>query len=128
LIAKAAEVDARELGRIDFVIGEVTLPNLPGAMTLEDIDLTTDPLQPLGDREAIGARFEDEQILGGGMSHRPGAERLERLAGDALRDARTEGIASLEDRGGEGVRMDVQANGAAAGAERWRGISGLPSW
>jgi len=97
-------------------------------MTLEDIDLAADPLQPFGDCEAIGARFEDEQILAPGMARGPRAQAFQRLAGNALRDARLERIASVEDRGGEGIRMDVEADGAAARAECRGWIGGLLWW
>ena len=85
-------------------------------MTLEDVDLTTDGLQALGDREAIGACFEDQQILARGVPRRPRAERLQRLAGDALRDARLERIAPLKDRRGEGVRMEWHLNKGSLGS------------
>lgn len=122
---KSAQVDPRDLGRIDLLIGQITLADLPGAMAFEDIDPAADGLQTLGDREAVGAGFEDENVLAGGVPRRPGAKGGQGLARDALGNAGAQRIAPLEDRRGEGVGMDVEADGAAGGAECRRRIDGL---
>ena len=115
---------------LDLVTREITLPDLLRAMAFHDIDLATDGLQAFGDAGAIGAGLEDEDILGGGVPRRPGHERVKGLAGDAVADAGVQRIAPREDRGGEAVGMDVQADGPAFGAERrGRWIGGLRwSW
>ncbi len=98
-------------------------------MALEDHSLAAEGAQALGHGEAVGAGFQDEDILAGGVTGSPRAERFQRLARDALSDARTERIASLQDGGREGIGVDVEADGAARGAEcRRGGIGGLLWW
>jgi hypothetical protein len=125
LDGQSAEVDAGDLDGIDAVIGEVALANLAGAVAFEDEDLAAEGLEPFADGEGVGAGFDDEDIGRGGVAGGPGAERFQGLFGDAVGDAGLERIAALEDGGGEGVGMDVEADGAAFRAELWRGIGGL---
>ena len=56
---------------------------------------------------------------------RPGAERLEGLASDAVDDANLEWIASLEDGSSKRIGVNVEADHPAAIAEDWRRIDGL---
>ena len=82
-------------------------------MAFQDEDLAAERGEAFGDGEAVGAGFEDEEVLRGGVPGGPGAERLQRLPGDAVDDAGAQRIAPLEDGGGEGVGVDVEADGAA---------------
>jgi hypothetical protein len=113
---EAAEIDPRDLGRVDFVVGQIAFPDLPGTVALEDEHLAAEGREAFGDGEAIRAGFEDENVFGGGVPRGPRAEGFQGLARDAVEDARAQRIAPLEDGGGEGVRVDVEADGAASRA------------
>jgi hypothetical protein len=114
---QAAEIDAGDLGRIKLVIGQVTLADLPGPMALEDDHLPADGSQPFGHGEGIGAGLDEQHVFGGGVASCPGAERLQRLAGDAVGHAGLERVAPAQDGGGKGIGVDVQPNRAALWAE-----------
>ena len=82
-------------------------------MALQDDHLPAEGREAPRDGEGVGAGFDDEHVLGSGVPRRLGAERLQRLAGDAVDDAGLPRIAPREVRGGEAVGRDVQADGPA---------------
>src|SRR5882724_2563651 len=78
---ETAQIDPCDLRRVELVIGQIAFADLPRAMTLEDDDLATDRLESLGDRESVGAGFDDQDVRARRVTLRPGDERLQRLAG-----------------------------------------------
>ncbi len=122
---QAAQVDPRDLGGIELVIGQVALADLPGAVALQDDHLPAQGAQPFGDREGVRTRLDQEDVVRSGVPRGPDAEGGQGLPRHAVHDAGAQRIAPLQDGGGEAVRMDVQTHGAAWPAEGgWR-IGGL---
>ena len=78
--------------------------------TFQDQGFALDLRQGANDLEAVARSLQDEEVPLGGILLRPGFELAHRYFVIGLLDDRFGRRATLEDRGGEAIRVGVKAN------------------